>query len=296
MTESTKPFLLIVEDDPSTLAALERLFRTQFHVLKCQTAAEAFQTLNSYPEIAIILSDYQLPNMSGLELFEKIQTSHPSVIKIILTGVLDAEELSSAMNRGLLHRVFRKPWENDFLLLQMNEALQQHRTLLERQKFEELSVTDPITGLFNQRHFQNHLSIEIDRAKRHQRIISLVMADIDSFKKMNDEKGHIEGNKLLQAIALALKDNVRNIDLVFRYAGDEFAILLPDTPKEGAKDVAERVRTHIEKQKLGATLSLGVATYPEDSSSSEELIQKADQALYLAKRNGKNQTVIAGQR
>jgi two-component system cell cycle response regulator len=294
MTEGTKPIILIVDDDSSTLAALERLFRNHFHVLSSQSAEEALQHIEKHTDIAVVLSDYQLPSISGLDFLKQIHVTNPTTIKIILTGVLDTSELTQAMNQKILHRVFRKPWENDFLILQMTEAIQQHQMLLDRENYEKLSLTDPITGLFNQRHFQNHLSIELERAKRHNRIISLIMIDIDLFKTFNDTKGHPEGNKLLQAVASILKESVRNIDLVFRYAGDEFALLLPDTDKSRATEVAERVRQKVEAQLAGATLSLGVATFPEDANNYDELVLKADQALYQAKRSGKNQTVVAG--
>ena len=176
----------------------------------------------------------------------------------------------------------------------MTEAIQQHQLLQDRENFERLAVTDPVTGLYNHRHFQNHLTIEVERAKRHGRILSLIMIDIDLFKNFNDAKGHPEGNRLLQSVGQILKDSVRNIDVVFRYAGDEFAILLPDTDKAHAKEVAERVRLKTEQQLKDATLSLGIASFPADATNFEDLVEKADQALYLAKRSGKNQTVVAG--
>ena len=135
MTSSTKPLILIVEDDSSTLAALERLFRNHFSVLTAENVDVAQKQILAYKNIAVVMSDYHLPGTSGLEFLSKLNSDHPTMIKIVLTGVLDSEELIRALSQGLLHRIFRKPWENDFLLLQMTEAIQQHQLLVERYRF-----------------------------------------------------------------------------------------------------------------------------------------------------------------
>jgi diguanylate cyclase (GGDEF)-like protein len=282
----TLPAILIIEDDPLALAALERLLRRDFQVHCAAETEAALLLLRRHGEIAVILSDYRLPKVSGLEFLSRIKDEFPHTIRIILTGQVSSEELTRAMEQNILHRFFLKPWDNDILLLQMHEAFKQHQMLIE-------AASDPVTGLANMRALQADLTREIERCKRHKRLLSLIMIDVDSFKKFNDTKGHPEGNTLLKKIAGIIKENIRNIDTAYRYAGDEFALLLPDTDNQRAFEIAERLRKKCENLPNGSTISLGVAHLAENCQSPEALTEKADQALYLAKRKGKNQTVVA---
>jgi len=163
---------------------------------------------------------------------------------------------------------------------------------------EHLSITDGLTGLYNHRHFQEQLGVEVKRAQRYDLNLSLIMIDLDHFKEFNDSYGHLEGDSLLRKIAQILKSSLRETDFVARYGGEEFAVILPETNKEGASIAAERVRATIGEQTFGETgakmtVSLGVASYPEDACLRADLIKKADDALYRAKREGRNRTCLA---
>jgi len=162
---------------------------------------------------------------------------------------------------------------------------------------EHLSITDGLTGLYNHRHFQEQLEVEVKRAQRYDLNLSLIMIDLDHFKEFNDSYGHLEGDALLRKIAQILKSSLRETDFVARYGGEEFAVILPETDKEGASIAAERVRRTISKQTFGEvgaimTISLGVASYPDDACLRAALIKKADEALYRAKREGRNRTCL----
>jgi len=163
---------------------------------------------------------------------------------------------------------------------------------------ERLSITDGLTGLYNHRHFQEQLELEVKRGQRYDLSLSLIMIDLDHFKEFNDSYGHLEGDTLLRKIAQILKSSLRETDFVARYGGEEFAVILPETNKEGASIAAERVRRAISEQTFGEvgakmTISLGVASYPDDACLRADLIRKADEALYRAKREGRNQTCLA---
>lgn len=291
----TKPKILLVEDDLSTQSALIRLFRSQFEVVAVDNPEKALQLIKNGLGVDVVFSDYSLPGQSGLVFLSQVQQLLPMAMRIILTGHLNVDELTTAMKNNILHRVFLKPWENNILLFQLQEVLKQQETLLENNKLEKLSVTDSVTGLFNHRYFLDNLQKEIDRALRHHRALSLILIDIDLFKTFNDQMGHPKGDELLKLVADQLKNGVRTIDSVSRYGGDEFAITLPDTPKEGAHEVAERLRQAFIHSQLGqsyqVTISLGVASLSDDINSMDLLVEKADKALYLAKKKGKNQTV-----
>lgn len=166
-------------------------------------------------------------------------------------------------------------------------------------EMEMMAITDGLTGLLNHRRFQERLSEEFRRIGRHPEPLSLILADLDHFKKINDTYGHPTGDEVLKKIAGILKKMVRDIDIVARYGGEEFAIILVNTEREGAYKLAERIRKEVEKRsfsfggrKIPLTLSLGIASYPGDSRIKEDLISKADKALYQAKAEGRNRTCL----
>jgi len=164
------------------------------------------------------------------------------------------------------------------------------------QKVQELSIMDSLTDLYNRRYFLERLKEEINRANKLKLIFSLIMIDIDDFKKCNDSFGHLVGDYVLREVAKIIKENTRHIDLVCRYGGEEFCVLFPETTKEGASFAAERIRKNLENktieaydEELKVTISIGVASFPEDGKTDAELIEKSDIALYIAKTKGKNQ-------
>jgi diguanylate cyclase (GGDEF)-like protein len=180
-------------------------------------------------------------------------------------------------------------------------ALQRSDLFLMTKELQKISTTDPLTQLLNRRYFQRRSQEEILRAQRHKSPLSLLMLDLDDFKHYNDTHGHPAGDSLLIAVSRDIREAVRNIDVVSRFGGEEFAILSPQTRTTEALLVAERVRDvvqsrpfpHREEQPLGTiSLSAGVATFPDQASSLQELLDNADRALYRAKGAGKNQVML----
>lgn len=165
------------------------------------------------------------------------------------------------------------------------------------EKVEYLAITDELTQLYNYRYFFNTLSNEVYRAARYGNPLSLIIMDIDNFKKFNDAYGHPQGNFILSLVSEIFKKNVRNTDTVARYGGEEFVIVSPENDKQSAYILAERIRMDVEKfcrpevhkdVPVPVTISIGVASLSDDTSDAEVLMQKADEALYQAKREGKN--------
>lgn len=164
------------------------------------------------------------------------------------------------------------------------------------QQMEQLAITDHLTGLFNHREFQRRLAEEIERSRRYLCEFSLLMVDIDHFKVFNDTYGHPVGDQVLQQVSKIIKEQLRNVDIPFRYGGEEFTIILPETINENAETVADRIREAISRHPFltpvgeAATLSvsIGVASCPLDATEREEIITVADQALYFAKEAGRN--------
>ncbi len=167
------------------------------------------------------------------------------------------------------------------------------------EEIKMMAFTDGLTGLYNHRRFQERLQEELKRADRYTEPVSLILLDIDHFKKVNDTYGHPAGDAVLKKIAEIIRKAVREIDFPARYGGEEFALIILKSTAREAKKIAERLRKKVEQTTvktdtadINVTLSLGIASYPEDARTREDLIERADQALYRAKQEGRNKTVL----
>ncbi|HVM32953.1 MAG TPA: diguanylate cyclase [bacterium] len=168
------------------------------------------------------------------------------------------------------------------------------------ERTRQMAITDRLTGLYNFGYFLDRLKEERIRADRYHRLLSLILLDIDHFKKYNDTNGHPAGNEVLKRIAAILKEEAREVDIVARYGGEEMVIILPETSRRSAHELAERIRARIEQSLFPRmetqplrriTVSAGVATFPVDAATEDDLIKKADKSLYQAKSKGRNQVV-----
>jgi len=195
--------------------------------------------------------------------------------------------------------------ENDLILIQAfatyaSIAIERNLFHKEVEELKKLSITDPLTGILNRRYLNNRLSEEIARFNRYKHPFSFLMIDIDGFKEYNDAYGHITGDKVLKNIATTIVNSLRSIDIAIRFGGDEFVLILPQTPKIEAINIANRIKENVEnlyiplQQELPSkylTVSIGLSSYPEHASSAAEILEKTDQALYLAKKGGGNRLV-----
>ncbi|WP_233262274.1 GGDEF domain-containing protein [Vitiosangium sp. GDMCC 1.1324] len=199
--------------------------------------------------------------------------------------------------------VVRAPVDSEELVARMARCIQERErinALITRvASLERLSITDGLTGVHNHRYFQDRLREEFRRAQRYDDPLSLILIDLDHFKAFNDEHGHQVGDIVLCDVAASLQRSVRETDLLARYGGEEFAILLPRTPLAGALTVAERVWRELgslhtgPQRSLRVTASLGVSVFPHHAvNSADQLVRSADQALYLAKSEGRNRICI----
>jgi diguanylate cyclase (GGDEF)-like protein len=166
-------------------------------------------------------------------------------------------------------------------------------------RMKQLAYVDGLTGIHNRRFFEMRIVEELERASRFQGRMSVIMVDIDHFKKMNDEFGHLLGDEMLRSVSTILKQQLRKMDMVCRYGGDEFAIVVPETAGESAVRVAEKLRRQVETHFFPGvprpvTISCGVADYPAHGVTRDEVVAAADSALYQAKQAGRNQVASAG--
>lgn len=192
--------------------------------------------------------------------------------------------------------------ENALLVLKkQNKELQQRLADIEQLKnrIREQSIRDPLTNLYNRRFLNEFMERELALARRNQKPLAVVMLDLDHFKQLNDQFGHQTGDKVIEMVAKHLLRQSRRTDILFRYGGEEFLVILPNTNATQARHLAENWRVHVEQaqvfakhQAVNITLSAGVACYPEQGTTAFNLIQAADEALYQAKAAGRNQVVM----
>jgi diguanylate cyclase (GGDEF)-like protein len=164
------------------------------------------------------------------------------------------------------------------------------------QRTKELSTRDDLTGLFNRRHFFEQLEQEIQRARRYRRVFSLLLLDLDAFKGYNDTHGHLQGDAALKEVARLLVASTRRADIVARFGGEEFVVLLPEITAHEAAMAAEKIRTAVQQHAFAGrslTLTVGLATYPTDAEDGLELVDHADRAMYLGKQQGGNRVSVA---
>ncbi len=296
--------ILVVDDISANVEILSiHLSDEGYEVLESLSGKRALEILHDSlqdpeQEIDLILLDVMMPIMSGLEVLAHIkQDSQLKNIPIILvTANADEKNVADGLDMGAFDYII-KPYSLLVLLARVRGALREK----ERQDLlEKWATTDPLTALFNRRHFFEMAHRELDRSNRQSSPLSFIMLDIDKFKLVNDQFGHLIGDLVLVMLAKILKQQLRSVDLCCRYGGEEFVLCLPDTTLEGAHDLAERIRLAVQNESLTAndertlsiTISLGVADNHQDESV-ETILKRADTALYEAKDGGRNQTRIA---
>jgi len=269
---------------------------------------EAFKLLLATP-IDLVLCDLEMPRMDGIKLLGMIAGREElrSIPVIMLTGREDRELKIRLLGQGASDYV-TKPFDPGELVARVKVHLKikslQDELKQSNERLKQLSNTDPLTHLHNRRYMMEMLAREIRRAERKGTHLSLIMMDIDHFKKVNDQYGHQSGDAVLQALAKLAAMGLRNYDCAARYGGEEFVLVLPETTHDDAMTMAERIRERIQAhsftgqiRSLKATISIGVATYPAPFISSiDDLIREADEALYRAKAAGRNRVFSMNRR
>jgi diguanylate cyclase (GGDEF)-like protein len=323
------PKILIVDDQPANLLAMEGVLEGMgANLLTASSGQEALALMLKH-EFAMVLLDVQMPDMDGFETAALMrgmkQTRHLPIIFVTAISKED-EHVFRGYDAGAVDFLFKpvnpvilRSKVEIFLKINRQQQLLEKKTMeLDRkveellvlkaqleeanQQLKELSRTDVLTGLANRRHFKEMLATEWRRALRNGHFLALIMADLDAFKSFNDTYGHLAGDDCLQKIAVALRSPLmRPSDLVARFGGEEFVILLPGTDLEGGAFIAEAIRRDVEKLAIPhadsdtgglVTMSFGVAAVkPHAALVDMNLVCAADKALYMAKEEGKNRCV-----
>lgn len=291
--------ILVVDDDPFIVRTLNDILSEDgFKITGAGSVSQAKKKLKSnFFNIALV--DLKLPDDSGLKLLKEIKKSDNETVVIVLTGFASIESAVYAMNEGAFFYI-QKPLNIGELKITIKKALKMQELSLSNKnllsRLKELSLKDTLTGLYNYRYLRERLLSEFKRAKRFIVPLSIMMLDIDYFKSINDIYGHQYGDAIIKKIARNLLNYSRGSDIVTRYGGDEFIILLPDTNKEGAMIFGERLLHKISEHlfdeknnKVKIKISIGITCFPEDGANTEsEFLDSVDKALRAAKEMGGN--------
>jgi two-component system cell cycle response regulator len=316
--------LLIIEDDPDQRELICETVEDHFGAGVTQGVASRAEALKEdLGRFDLILSDYNLPDATGMQMLEDIRQRCDTPI-IMVTGENVGQTAADAINRGATDYVvkfgdylFTIPLiiqknltvakikrDNARLQAELQTALREVRdknVQLEQslQRVEQMAATDPLTGLYNRRHFSKVIDQMFAEAQRHEKDLSCVMIDLDGYKQLNDKWGHQVGDQMLQVAAKAIGNNLRRSDVAARYGGDEFVILLPHADVEQAYKVAQRIAEQfvamefaMKGQDLGVTMSIGISSLVGGvPPAADQLVAQADKAMYSAKAQGKNRIV-----
>jgi two-component system cell cycle response regulator len=295
-TKREKAKILIVDDIPDTVHIIQRLFESEGHEVFTAYTGEEGVRRASQLKPDVILLDINLPGIDGNRALRKIKKENPDQSVVMLTAYATVDNAIQALKDGASDFV-KKPFDNDHLIHIVNQCIEKSRIVREKERLEDevmrLSITDDLTGLYNYRYFYKKLEEETVRAKRQKIPLSLMMFDLDNFKRYNDTRGHIEGDKVLEEIGKIVVQCIRQkVDSGYRYGGDEFAVILIGVKGNRAVEIAERMRRLVEGAPLGdITVSIGLAEYDYDIDI-EDFVKAADDALYVAKGQGGNRTHI----
>lgn len=311
--------VLVVDDDASIRGVVAEVLRDDGHMVV--QAASGDQALDrcATQEFDLVLTDIRMPGIDGIMLLERLRERMPGAHVVVMTSHASLETAIGALKRGA-YDYLSKPFENlDIISEVARRALANVRLAREREMliatlsannrelerlnrfFRELAIRDGLTGLYNHRHLHEVLRLEVERARRYRRDLSLIFADVDHFKCYNDTYGHQHGDQVLRSIAGLLTENVRATDVVARWGGEEFVIVAPETHASEGMEIADKLRSavasfpfHGRESMPGGqlTISIGVANLASDLTH-DGLVHRADQAVYRAKEHGRNQVCLA---
>lgn len=297
--------ILSVEDMDDDYKKIEDVFKGVQNVslYRAIDIESAFVSL-AQNSIHVIFLDHPLRDGTGFDFLIKLSKKGLDIPVVIITDQGDEMFASQMIQSGAYDYLTKKHLDKAALLRILDRTMEKARLKIEKKqaqaKIAEMSTKDELTGLFNRRYFNGVAEREISRAKRYRTDLALCMMDLDHFKKTNDTYGHPAGDMILRTIGGLLKEAFRTSDIVCRYGGEEFAVVLPDTPLDKAAVVCERFRATVnahpfvyEGVRIAVAVSIGVAVFnPLKSHFSEGLVKIADQALYQAKRDGRNNVAV----
>jgi len=293
--------VLVVDDEADVRTTLCEIIHQVGYVCSGAESAESALEFMEDQDVDVVITDIRMSGLDGFALTEIVKEKYDADV-IIITGYGGEFSYEEAMEKGASDFTL-KPVRPRELITRLKRVLRERRLVAERRQMEEqlrqLTVTDDLTKLHNSRHFFNQLQSETARADRYGHALSLLLMDVDGFKGYNDTYGHLEGDKVLGKLGKVIQGCMRKNDSGYRYGGDEFTVILPETRGPEAMRVAERIRKGFRAVRfsptpgtqIDASVSIGIAEYKADEGMTE-FAKRADEAMYRAKRQGGNRTFL----
>ncbi len=280
--------IAVCDDSKMDRYIMERIF-TMAGISNVEYYESGDLLLASDKEYDIYLIDMVLKDMIGNYVIMKLRERGSEAVIIAISGVAHYKTISNTLNIGA-NDYIAKPFNNELLLSRIKTNAKNYILLNE---VKQLAITDVLTSLYNRRHTMERLEDEIEKSKRYENPLSVMMIDVDHFKRINDEFGHLSGDVVLKKISESITKTLRDFDIVGRFGGEEFLVILPNTAIDDAFLAAERIRKNIESLKLSkkdimVSASIGVCQWSGDEL--KNLLSEADRLLYSAKANGRNRT------
>lgn len=302
--ENQKRRILVVDDDSSSREIVAKALEYEgYQVRQCESGVEALSVLNEWSPHLVLL-DVNMPGLNGLETLARLRVRDEYVSVIFVSADCLRDDVIRGLDAGADDYVC-KPFDvmelmsrvrSQLRIKDLNDALRRAN-----ERLKELVDIDDLTGLFNMRSLYKRLDFELDRARRYNRSVCVIMMDLDHFKKVNDQHDHLFGSYVLSEVGKIIRGNMRKVDFAARYGGDEFLVALTEINLEGAKTFANRLRQKIEEatfksdnytMKLTASLGLALCSPNEVTIDARALVRFADRALYDAKEKGRNRVEV----
>ncbi len=315
--------ILLVDDEEDIGSSLARLLRRDaYRVLRAKSAAEGMSLLADN-DVGVVISDQRMPGLTGVEFLSQVKELYPHAMRIVLSGYADIDAVMNAINCGAIYKFFTKPWDNETLRAEVLEAFRHHELILEKarlvkeiqtandmlaqvnlewqaavahrdRQIERISHYHPLTDLPNRQLFLDRLEQDLAHAQRDNRLVVIMLLNLDRFKQINDTLGHLLGDDVLQCVAERLKTQARAGDTIAHLGGDEFGFVLPGM--ESAQSSADFAQKLIDlfvhepllvgEHELFVSICAGISLYPLDGVDANMLIQNANAALHHAKKEG----------
>jgi len=301
--------ILVAEDEKTIRDIIQEALSDEGYV--CSIAEDGEKALKVLAEhnADVVITDIMMPNLDGLELTRIVKEKYDSDV-IVMTGFVKDYSYEDIIEIGASDFI-QKPVRINELITRVKRVLRERTLLAERiraeealreseKRYQELSITDGLTKLYNLRHFYHQLKLEIERTNRYNHSLTLLMLDIDDFKQYNDSFGHLEGDKVLIRLSEFIRKSIRRTDSAYRYGGEEFTIILPETNGEQGFAVAERIRTCLKNEaffpitgkKIHIGVSIGIAQFILHEPL-KDFIRRADKSMYKAKELGKDRIIFS---
>ncbi|MBL4798370.1 MAG: diguanylate cyclase [Oleispira sp.] len=287
-----KATILIVDDAPSNIQILAAILKKTFHIKVATNGSDCLKIATTEPKPDLILLDVEMPDMNGYEVCERLMGDEKKPIPIIfVTGRNNDGDEEKGLNLGAVDYI-TKPISPAIVLARVKTHIELKQ---QRDAFEVMAMHDQLTGIYNRHYLIEAAQHKIARATRHKQPLSLLMLDIDHFKAVNDTYGHSKGDEVLQEVSQVLKTQNRTEDVVARFGGEEFIILLDQCDSDSAEQKSQYLRKTIEELNpsgIKITISIGIAQLNQTGDSFDDLLKRADLAVYQAKDQGRNCVVV----